>query len=82
MRGVPVTPGRLAGRSVFVAQGEQDTVIPRELLDRTWDYVLAGSEASAHARRDPGGHGISAQTLAELGFWIQELVGSTPTVQA
>jgi phospholipase/carboxylesterase len=80
--GVPVTPGRLAGRSVFVAQGEQDAVIPRELLDRTWDYVLEGSEASAHARRDPGGHGISAQTLAELGFWIQELVGSTPTVQA
>src|SRR5688572_9702657 len=34
--GVPTTPGRLAGVPVFVAQGDRDTVIPRELLDRTW----------------------------------------------
>jgi len=73
--GVPVTPGGLAGRSVFVAQGEQDTVIPRELLDRTWNYILGDSGASVRARRDPGGHGISGQTLAELGFWLQEVAG-------
>ncbi|HJR37334.1 MAG TPA: phospholipase [Nocardioidaceae bacterium] len=70
--GVPVTPARLAGTPVFVAQGEQDTVIPRELLDRTWSYLLTDSAAPAYARRDPGGHGITAQTLAELGGWISE----------
>jgi len=70
--GVPVTAGRLAGVPVFVAQGEQDGVIPRELLDRTWAYLLADSAAPTYARRDPGGHGITEQTLAELGGWIGE----------
>jgi len=70
--GVPVTAGRLAGVPVFVAQGDQDAVIPRELLDRTWAYLLTDSAAPTYARRDPGGHGITGQTLAELGGWIRE----------
>jgi phospholipase/carboxylesterase len=68
--GVPVTPARLAGVPVFVAQGESDTVIPRELLDRTWNYLLGDSGASTSARRDPGGHGLTAATVAALGGWI------------
>lgn len=70
--GVPVGPAGLAGTPVFVAQGDQDTVIPRELLERTWSYLLGDSAAPAYARRDPGGHGITAATLAELGGWIGE----------
>jgi phospholipase/carboxylesterase len=70
--GVPVSAGRLGGVPVFVAQGEQDAVIPRELLDRTWAYLLTDSAAPTYARRDPGGHGITGQTLAELGGWIGE----------
>ncbi len=70
--GVPVTPSRLAGMPVFVAQGEADTVIPRELLDRTWTYLLGESDARTYARRDPGGHGITAETVAELGRWIKQ----------
>jgi phospholipase/carboxylesterase len=70
--GVPVTPARLAGMPVFVAQGEADTVIPRELLDRTWRYLLGDSGAPPYARRDPSGHGITADTVAELGGWIAE----------
>lgn len=70
--GVPVTPARLAGLPVFVAQGEQDSVIPRELLDRTWTYLLGDSGAPAYARRDPGGHSLTAQTAADLGGWIAE----------
>jgi phospholipase/carboxylesterase len=72
--GVPVTNERLAGVPVFVAHGEQDRVIPAELLQRTWDYLNGDSGASVHARRDPGGHGITGQTLAELGGWIGELL--------
>jgi len=37
--GVPATPARLAGVPVVVVHGEQDTVIPRDLLDRTWQYL-------------------------------------------
>lgn len=70
--GVPVTPARLAGTPVFVAQGDADAVIPRELLDRTWSYLLGESGAPAYARRDPGGHSIGARTGAELGGWIAE----------
>jgi phospholipase/carboxylesterase len=70
--GVPVTPGRLAGIPVLVAQGEQDTVIPRELLDATWEYLTNPSGAPAWATRYPGGHGISAPALGELGGWLNE----------
>jgi phospholipase/carboxylesterase len=73
--GVPVTPARLAGVPVFVAQGDADTVIPRELLDRTWSYLITESGAPPYARRDPGGHGITAETVAELNGWIAERLG-------
>jgi phospholipase/carboxylesterase len=70
--GVPTTPARLAGVPMFVAQGEQDTVIPRELLDRTWSYLLGESGAPTVARRDPVGHGIAAPALAALAGWLSE----------
>lgn len=69
---VPVTPARLAGVPVFVAQGESDTVIPRELLDRTWSYLLGESGSPSYARREPGGHGLTADTAAELAGWVAE----------
>jgi phospholipase/carboxylesterase len=67
---VPVGDGRLAHLPVFVAQGDQDRVIPRELLDRTWSYLLGASGAPAVARRDPGGHGLTQGTLHALGEWV------------
>lgn len=70
--GVPVPAAGLAGVPVFVAQGEQDSVIPRELLDRTWNYLLSDSGAPAYARRDPGGHTLTAETAGALGGWIAE----------
>ena len=70
--GVPVEPGRLSGVSVLVAQGDQDTVIPRDLLDATWAYLTTESGAHITSRRDPGGHAISAATVAALAQWITE----------
>ena len=70
--GVPTTPARLAGTPVFVAQGTEDTVIPRELLDRTWRYLNTESGAPCTARRDLVGHGIAAVALAHLGGWLGE----------
>ena len=68
--GVPTTTDRLTGVPVLVAQGDADTVIPRDLLDRTWSYVHADSGATATGHRDPGGHGISAGALQALGEWL------------
>ena len=80
--GVPTTPGRLDGVPVLVAQGDRDTVIPRELLDRTWQYVTGASGARATATRDDGGHGLSPRSLAALGEWMGGLLApdSAPSV--
>jgi phospholipase/carboxylesterase len=74
--GIPVTPGHLAGVPVFAAQGEQDTVIPRELLDRTWDYLGGEAGATAELHRHPGGHGISEAAALALNGWIKGLTQS------
>lgn len=73
--GVPVDTGRLANLPMFVAQGESDQVIPRELLERTWSYLLRESGAPTVARRDPSGHGITAATVHRLCGWIADRVG-------
>ncbi|RYB93904.1 serine esterase [Nocardioides oleivorans] len=70
--GVDVTPGRLAGSHVFVAQGDADHVIPRELLDRTWTWLADESAATVVARREPGGHQLSTQTADDLKGWIHD----------
>lgn len=71
--GVPTDAGRLDGVPVLVAQGDADTVIPRELLDRTWAYLHDTSGADVTAHRDPGGHGLSAGTVAALSAWLEKL---------
>jgi phospholipase/carboxylesterase len=71
--GVPVTTGRLQGRRVMVAHGDADTVIPRELLDRTWSYLRDESGGIITAYRDGGGHGLSPGALAALKGWAQGL---------
>ncbi|GGK68121.1 alpha/beta hydrolase [Ornithinimicrobium pekingense] len=69
---VPTTPGRLDGIPVLVAQGEEDHVIPGELMRRTWDYLTGESGSVVQARRYPGGHGITPVALADLGAWVSE----------
>jgi phospholipase/carboxylesterase len=73
--GVPVDTSRLANLPVFVAQGDADKVIPRELLDRTWAYLHTDSGAACVGRRDPGGHGITEGTLRGLSEWVGDLLG-------
>lgn len=68
--GLATDPGRLANLPVFVAQGDGDHVIPRELLDRTWSYLLSESGAPTVAQRQPGGHQLTAETVHQLGDWI------------
>jgi phospholipase/carboxylesterase len=68
--GIPVTPGRLGRQRVMVAQGDADTVIPRELLERTWSYLRDESGGVVSAYRDGGGHGLSPGALAALKAWV------------
>lgn len=82
--GLATDPGRLANLPVFVAQGDDDHVIPRELLDRTWHYLLSESGAPTIAQRQPGGHQLTAQTVHHLADWIAhrlafiDRLGATP----
>lgn len=74
--GVPTTTNRLAGLPVFIAHGDADTVIPRELLERTWLYLHDDSGASISAERDPGGHGLSVAVVTRVSEWLAEVFGS------
>lgn len=79
--GVPTTPQLLARVPVFVAQGSDDSVIPRELLDRTRDYVNHESGALARTLVHPGGHGIGRDALDALIEWLADVTGEVATTQ-
>ena len=70
--GLSTAPGRLANLPMFVAQGDGDHVIPGELLERTWTYLLAESGAPTVAQRQPGGHQLNNATVQELSAWIAD----------
>lgn len=60
-------------------------MIPRELLDHTWTYLLSESGAPTVAQRQPGGHQLTAATARHLADWIAHRLvyvedhGATPT---
>ena len=45
-------------------------MIPRDLLDRTWEYLLTQSGAHVLAHRVAGGHQVTPETVGELAGWI------------
>jgi phospholipase/carboxylesterase len=71
--GVPTTAGRLADLPVLVAHGDTDTVIPRDLLERTWTYLHDEAGSATTGVRDPGGHGISVAVVTRLSAWLNDL---------
>lgn len=73
--GLSTDPGQLAHLPVFVAQGDADHVIPRELLDRTWQYLLSESGAPTVALRQPGGHQLTAEVVHRLAEWVAHRLG-------
>ncbi|MGJ9413517.1 alpha/beta hydrolase [Aeromicrobium sp. CF4.19] len=77
--GVPVDAGRLTRLPVFVAHGDQDHVIPADLLERTWRYLNEESGAPVAARRSPGGHALTASVVADLAGWITEQLIAAPS---
>ncbi len=77
--GVPTTPGRLAELPVLVAHGDTDTVIPRDLLERTWTYLHGDAGSITTAVRDPGGHGLSVPVVDQLTRWLTDVIGKDTT---
>lgn len=70
--GVPLTQGRLAGLPVFLAHGVRDVVIPPELQQRTWDYLVRCSGSPLWALRQDTGHELTLSTVREIGNWLEE----------
>lgn len=70
--GLPVVPDRLAGVPVFVAQADEDRVIPRDLLDRTWEYLTTASGSDVVAVRHSGGHEVTSETVGALRDWLDQ----------
>ena len=70
--GLSTTPGRLAGLPVLVDQGTEDSVIPRELLERTWTYLNGPAGAPSWANRYPNGHDLTLEGIQELAGWLAE----------
>lgn len=68
--GLPLTQGRLAGLPVFLAHGVHDAVIPKELQNRTWDYLVRSSGAALWAEREPTGHHLTEPTVRTVGRWL------------
>jgi phospholipase/carboxylesterase len=77
--GVPTTPGRLTGLPVLVAHGDTDTVIPGDLLERTWTYLHREAGSTTIGVRDPGGHGLSTAVVTQLSRWLNELTTKPTT---
>ncbi|MCB0996967.1 MAG: hypothetical protein KDB21_17860 [Acidimicrobiales bacterium] len=74
--GVPTTAGRLDGLPVLVAHGDADTVIPRDLLERTWTYLHGDAGSTTTGVRDPGGHGLSVSVVTQLSLWLADVIGT------
>lgn len=70
--GVPVTRGLLIGMPVFLAHGIEDTVVPPELQQRTWEYLVTGSGAPVTAHRVASGHHLTGKVVGDVGQWIGE----------
>ena len=72
-------PGRLDGLPVLVAHGDTDTVIARELLERTWTYLHGDAGSTTTGVRDPGGHGLSTAVVTQLSGWLHHLTTKEAT---
>ena len=67
---IPAEPNQLENFSVYLAHGEDDFVIPRELQDRTWQYLTRDSGATITTHKGPEGHGLTIESLQTLNDWL------------
>ena len=75
--GVSTPSGHLAGKEVFLAHRTEDEMIPAELLERAWTFLVQDSGARVRAARYAGPHGISPAMLADLAHWVAHVTKPT-----
>lgn len=72
--GVPTTPGHLTGVPIFHAVGQMDTVIPAELLLRSYEYLSGDSGADLTYLATAVGHGIDPNIIPQLVDWMRKII--------
>ncbi|MDA8195998.1 MAG: serine esterase [Actinomycetota bacterium] len=75
--GLPVEKDSLREVQVFVAQGKSDSVMPPELMERTWEYLHSESGSNLEAHKSDGGHEITADIVDHLNSWIASVAPAT-----
>jgi phospholipase/carboxylesterase len=76
--GFDTSAGRLTGLPLFWGFDAADPVIPRDLVDRSEQWLRAESGAVLTERDYPGmGHGISAEELADVSAFLEASAGDT-----
>ncbi len=74
--GLSTEKDSLAHQRIFVAQGIDDSVMPTDLMTRTWDYLHNDSGAELEAHRSQGGHEITPEVAIQLDKWINNIIDS------
>lgn len=74
----PWPESRLRGLSVLMVCGASDQMIPRELLQKSSDYLAKRSGADAALRVVAGGHEISAAKLRAASEWFARQTHTRP----
>jgi len=74
----PWPESRLRGLSVLMVYGASDQMIPRELLQKSSDYLAKRSGADAALRVVAGGHEISASKLRVASEWFARQTHTRP----
>lgn len=73
--GIPTEPAQLFGVPVLLVHGTKDTVIPPELQEATWNYLLGPSGSPVCAHREPVGHELTSRTVQLVSDWLLERIG-------
>lgn len=67
---IPAEEGQLKDFPIFIAHGENDFVIPKDLLDRTWTYLTEYSAADVVTHKGSEGHQLTEESLSLLQNWL------------
>lgn len=66
----PWAPGRLRGKAVFYARGDDDEIVPAPAYDTAQRYLLTHSGAEVSLHRYGMAHGIDAREMHDLARWF------------
>lgn len=72
--GLSTEPGVLDGSRVLHVQATDDEVMPRDLMERTWQFLRLESGANVVALRTTGGHALVDEAAQTLTRWLEHVL--------